>query len=134
MTDLQIGNVFIRFVAGVPAPNLLRLLLRFHRLDLPALALDFPLLLIQLRPRLSLPGLLVLHRVAHGEPANAAESPADCSARAGSTHRRADYCASSRTQSASEQRALFPRAQRLSAASRCSDQHRQTEQPDCDTL
>jgi hypothetical protein len=109
-------------------------LLRLQLLDLAALALDFALLLIDLTLGLGLLSLLVLHLVTHGEPADAAQRAANCSASTGCAHCGTDYRAGSRTEAASYQSALFPRAQRLTAASSCPDQHRQAEQTDSDTL
>jgi hypothetical protein len=112
----------------------LGLLLRLQVLDFPALALDFALLLIHLRLCLGLLRFLVLHRVAHRKPADAADRTADSGAGAGRTNRRTDYRASGRTQTAADQGAFFTRAERLTAASHRANQHRQTKQANGETL
>jgi len=105
----------------------------FKLLDLAPLAFDFLLLLIDLALGLRLLSFLVLHLVAYGEAADAAQRTADCGSRARRTNRGTNNCASRRAEAASDQGAFFPGTKRLSAASHCSNQHRQTKHTDSDT-
>src|SRR6266851_2346910 len=100
--------------AEASAPvGLFRLLLLFELLDLTVLALDSPLLRVDLRLCPVLADLLVLQFVSDQETATCAERTADRGARSWRADRRANYRSGPRSCQRADAGALFARRERL---------------------
>ena len=90
----------------------------------PALPLDLPLLLLELRINLPLVDLIILQFVADERATHGAEAAANRSARARGACCGADNCADCSTKSAAKKRTFFASRQWFSRASNQSKRHR----------